>query len=90
MAYILGDEYYLYNPDPPYLVGRQEYSPITNPETMQPVARQPSKGLVFLFMPGGEQYRPLIKGEYPGGKDGEVLSRTGRHLFYIYILEPEQ
>ena len=90
VVYIVGDEYYLYNPDLPYLVGKQEYIPITDPEKMQPVARQPDKGLAFLFMPGGEEYRTLIRRAYPGGKDGEVKSRTDRHLFYTYILEPER
>ncbi len=86
---ILGEEYYLYNPDVPYLAAGQDYMPLADPGSQLPVARQPDKGLVFLFMPGGEQYRQLVRSTHPGGKEGEISSRTGRHLFYTYILRPE-
>ncbi|MGA7733749.1 MAG: glycosyltransferase family 39 protein [Chloroflexia bacterium] len=85
---ILGGEEYLHNPDLPYLAQGQDYGPIADPGVELPVARMPGKGLAFLFMPGGEGQRELVRGLHPGGKDGEVRSRTGRHLFYTYLLAP--
>jgi hypothetical protein len=55
---------------------------------MLPVERPPGKGLVFIFMPGGEQHRETVRRSHPGGIEGEVRSRTGRHLFYTYTLAP--
>jgi hypothetical protein len=49
-----------------------------------------SKGLAFLFFPGNEQYRELSHDFFPGGTDGEVTTRPGKHLFYTYVLAPAQ
>jgi 4-amino-4-deoxy-L-arabinose transferase-like glycosyltransferase len=85
---ILGAEAYLHNPDLPYLVQGQDYGPIADPGVELPMARMPGKGIAFLFMPGGEQHRELVHRLHPGGEGGEVRGRTGRHLFYTYILAP--
>ncbi len=84
----LGDGIYLQNPDVPYFAQGQDYGSIADPQSQLPMTRIPGKGLAFLLLPGSEQYRDLVRRLYPGGEDGEVRSRTGRHLFYIYVLAP--
>ena len=59
-----------------------------DPGSILLVARPPGKGLAFIFMPGGEQHRDLVRRAHPGGIEGEVRSRVGRHLFYTYTLPP--
>ena len=49
-----------------------------------------SKGLAFLFFPGNEQYRELTHKLYPGGVDGEVTTKSGKHLFYTYVITSAQ
>jgi hypothetical protein len=49
-----------------------------------------SKGVVFLFFPGNEQYQQTTYELFPGGKHGEVTSRDGKHLFYTYVLPPSE
>ncbi len=46
------------------------------------------KGLAFLFFPGNEQYREMVRQRYPGGTEGEVRNPVGRHVFYTYVVEP--
>ena len=46
--------------------------------------------MAFLFFPGNEQYQEMTHELFPGGKDGEVTSRRGKHLFYTYVLTPAQ
>jgi hypothetical protein len=46
--------------------------------------------VAFLFFQGNEQYRQTTRELFSGGKDGEVTSRRGKHLFYTYVLtQPE-
>jgi len=49
-----------------------------------------NKGVAFLFFPGNEQYQKTRRELFPGGKDGEVTSRRGKHLFYTYVLTPPE
>jgi len=46
------------------------------------------KGLAFLFFPGNEQYRAIIRERYPSGTEGEVRNPVERHVFYTYVVEP--
>ena len=87
---ILGRTEYLHNPITPYLVGGQDYASLADPERELPVEMPGGKGLVFIFMPGGEDYRALVREAHPGGKDGELHSPSGRHLFFTYILTREE
>jgi hypothetical protein len=48
------------------------------------------KGVAFLFFPGSEQYQKTTHELFPGGKDDEVTSRRGKHLFYTYVLTPSE
>ncbi len=73
-----------------YLVADQEWTMLTNPVVELPSITPGSKGLAFLFFPGNEQYRGLTRKLYPGGVDGEVATKQGKHLFYTYVLTPGQ
>jgi 4-amino-4-deoxy-L-arabinose transferase-like glycosyltransferase len=73
-----------------YLVADQEWSMLTNPAADLPSITAGTKGLAFLFFPGNEQYRELTHKLSPGGVDGEVTTKQGRHLFYTYVLTPTQ
>jgi hypothetical protein len=74
----------------PYLVADQEWTMLPNPTADLPSITAGSKGLAFLFFPGNEQYRELTPKLYPGGSDGEVTTKRGKHLFYTYVLPPTQ
>ncbi len=63
---------------------------LTNPEAQLPSITAGTKGLAFLFFPGNEQYRELAHNLYPGGVDGEVATKRGKHLFYTYVLTRKQ
>ena len=69
-----------------YLVQGQEYIPTYDPESQSPLTSRGGKRLAFLFFPGSEQYRELIRQHYPGGTTGEVRNRRGRHVFYTYVV----
>jgi hypothetical protein len=71
-----------------YLVADQEWTMLTNPAAELPAITADNKGLAFLFFPGNEQYRELTRKVYPGGVDGEVTTRRGKHLFYTYVFPP--
>jgi hypothetical protein len=73
-----------------YLVAGQEYMMMRDPQeqiSLEPVA---GKGLAFLFFPGNEQYQEKIRERYPGGRAGEVRNPVGRHLFYTFVVGPEE
>jgi hypothetical protein len=74
----------------PYLVADQEWTMLPNPAADLASVTAGSKGLAFLFFPGNEQYRELTRKLYPGGVDGEVTTKRGKHLFYTYVLAPKQ
>jgi hypothetical protein len=63
---------------------------LTNPAAELLSINAGSKGLAFLFFPGNEQHRQLTHDLYPGGMDGEVTTKPGQHLFYVYMLTPAQ
>jgi hypothetical protein len=46
--------------------------------------------VAFLFFPGNEQYQQTTRELFPGGKNGEVTSRRGKHFFYTYVLAPPE
>src|SRR5438093_1649494 len=72
-----------------YLVQDQEYILAYDPQTQPPLAPVAGKGMAFLFFAGNEQYHERIRELYPGGRAGEVRNRVGRHVFYVYIVEPK-
>jgi hypothetical protein len=72
-----------------YLVQGQEYIPTYDPEAQSSIALAPGNGLTFLFFPGSEQYREIIRGRYPGGMEEEVRNPVGRHMFYAYVIKPQ-
>jgi hypothetical protein len=73
-----------------YLVREQKWTLLTNPATELASITRDNKGLAFLFFPGNEQYQQTTHELFPGGKHGEVTSRRGKHLFYIYVLTPPE
>ena len=73
-----------------YLVSEQKWTLLTNPATELASITRDDKGVAFLFFPGNEQYQQTTHELFPGGKDGEVTSRRGKHLFYTYVLTPPE
>src|SRR5262249_35788154 len=73
-----------------YLVSDQAWTMVPNPAAELPSIISGNKGLAFLFFPGNEQYRQLTQKVCPSGVDGEVTTKRGKHLFYTYVLTPEQ
>ena len=73
-----------------YLVREQKWTLLTNPATELASITRDDKGVAFLFFPGNEQYQQTTHELFPGGKDGEVTSRRGKHLFYTYVLTPPE
>jgi 4-amino-4-deoxy-L-arabinose transferase-like glycosyltransferase len=73
-----------------YLVREQKWTLLTNPATELASIIRDDKGVAFLFFPGNEQYQQTTHELFPGGKDGEVTSRRGKHLFYTYVLTPPE
>lgn len=71
-----------------YLVRGQEYLPGSDPQQDQAsLSVFAGRGMAFLFFPGNEQYREIIREHYPGGTDGEVRNPMGQHMFYTYVVE---
>jgi 4-amino-4-deoxy-L-arabinose transferase-like glycosyltransferase len=73
-----------------YLVTDQEWSMLTNPAAELPSVSAESTGLAFLFFPGNEQHKELVRKLRPGGTDGEVTTKRGKHLFYTYVVSPKE
>ena len=46
------------------------------------------KGALLMFLPEQIYRREWVQGQYPGGREGEVLGRQGEILFYTYLLPP--
>jgi len=63
---------------------------LNNPPAELPSIAVEKNGLAFLFFAGNEQYRELVHKLYPGGADGEVTTKSGKHLFYTYVITPAQ
>ena len=88
---VVGQSPYPYDADTTrYLVAGQEYATIRDPREQlspEPVA---GKGVAFLFFPGSEQDREIIRERYPGGRAGEVPNPVGRHVFDTYVVEPRK
>ena len=73
-----------------YLVPEQKWTLVTNPATELASITRDNKGMAFLFFPGNEQYQQMTRELFPGGKNGEVTSRHGKHLFYTYVVPPPE
>lgn len=73
-----------------YLVADQHWTAVTNPPAQLPSITAGTKGLAFFFFPGNEQYRELTRRLYPGGVDGEVATKNGKHGFCTYVVTPKQ
>ncbi|PYS67348.1 MAG: hypothetical protein DMF73_19560 [Acidobacteria bacterium] len=67
----------------------QEYITIRDPLGQLSLDHVTAKGLAFLFFPGSEQYREIIRERYPGGMEEEVRNPVGRHVFYAYVIKPQ-
>jgi 4-amino-4-deoxy-L-arabinose transferase-like glycosyltransferase len=86
----VGWSQYPYDPETTrYLVSGQEYVTIRNPLRELSLGPIAGKGLAFLFFPGTEQYREMIRESYPSGTEGEVRNPVGRHVFYTYVVKPQ-
>ncbi len=66
-----------------------EYNVAYDAQTQPSLGPVAGKGVAFLFFAGNEQYQERIRELYPGGRAGEVLNPVGRHVFYVYIVEPD-
>ena len=86
----VGQSPYPYDADTTrYLAPGQEYITVHDPREQLPVSPAPGKALAFLFFPGSEQYREMIRERYPAGRAGEVRNALGRLVFYTYLVPPE-
>ena len=86
----VGQSPYPYDADTTrYLAPGQEYIIVHDPREQLPVGPAPGKALAFLFFPGNEQYREVIRERYPAGRAGEVRTPVGRLVFYTYLVPPE-
>jgi len=87
---VVGQSPYPYDPETTrYLVSGQEYVTIRDPLGQLSLDHVTAKGLAFLFFPGSEQYREIIRERYPGGMEEEVPNPVGRHVFYAYVIKPQ-
>jgi len=83
----VGQSQYPYDPETTrYLVSGQEYITIRNPLQELSLSPASGRGLAFLFFPGSEQYREIVRERYPSGTEGEVRNPVGRHVFYTYLV----
>lgn len=73
-----------------YLAAEQKWTLLTNPATELASINRDNKGVAFLFFAGSQQYGKTAHHVFPGGKQGEVTSRTGKHLFYTYVIAPPE
>jgi hypothetical protein len=73
-----------------YLVREQTWTLLSNPAAGLASIIRDNKGQAFLFFPGNEQYQQMTRELFPGGKNGEVTNRIGKHLFYTYVLTPPE
>jgi 4-amino-4-deoxy-L-arabinose transferase-like glycosyltransferase len=90
-AFTVGRSPWPYDPvTTPYLVAEQKWTQLTNPATELASITRDNKGMAFLFFPGNEQYQQTAYELFPGGKQGDVKTRRGKHLFYTYVLAPSR
>jgi hypothetical protein len=90
-VFTVGQSTWPYDPETTrYLVREQKWILLTNPATDLASITRDDKGVAFLFFPGNEQYQKTTHELFPGGNNGEVTNRNGRHLFYTYVLTPTE
>ena len=88
-VFTVGQSSWPYDPETTrYLVKDQKWTLLTNPDRELASITRDNKGVAFLFFPGNEQYQQTTRELFHGGKNGEVTSRRGKHLFYTYVLPP--
>ena len=73
-----------------YFVHGQNGAVLLNPASQLPIVAPPGKGLAFLFFDDEQQFRAAVGEMYPGGAWSEVFSTNKTHLFYTYVLTPQQ
>jgi hypothetical protein len=71
-------------------VREQKWTLLTNPAIELASITRDTKGVAFLFFPGNEQYQQTTRELFPGGRNREITSRRGKHLFYTYVLTPPE
>ena len=90
-AFTVGQSPWPYDPiTTKNLVLEQKWTLLLNPAAELASIDLDKKGLAFLFFPSNEHYQEMTHELFPGGKDGEVTTRRGKHLFYTYVLAPAQ
>ncbi|HEY3172820.1 MAG TPA: glycosyltransferase family 39 protein [Thermoanaerobaculia bacterium] len=72
-----------------FLIQGQDGARLHNPAAELPMSGVPGKGLAFVFFPGNEHYRSIVRTLYPGGSAGVVRSHAGGvHFFSTYVVNP--
>jgi hypothetical protein len=72
-----------------YLLGTgADVVKVAESESQLATVQAPGKGLAFIFFPGNEQYMTAVHERWPGGTDGQVISPSGRLIFYTYEVPP--
>jgi hypothetical protein len=85
----VGHSWQDYNPDyNRLLIQNQDGAALEKPTTELPLPPVDGKGVAFVFFGDEERYLPAVRALYPGGRNGEVRSHGGIHLFYTYVLTP--
>jgi hypothetical protein len=90
-VFTVGRSAWPYDPETTrYLVRELKWTLLTNPATDLASITRDNKGVAFLFFPGNEQHQQMTRELFPGGNNGEVTNRNGKHLFYTYVLAPTE
>ena len=90
-VFTVGQSSWPYDPETTrYLVREQTWTLLSNPAAALASIIRDNKGQAFLFFPGNEQYQQTTRELFPGGKNGEVTNRIGKHLFYTYVVTPPE
>jgi hypothetical protein len=68
-----------------YLMGTSgDVTNLPSPDTGLSSVQPGSRGIAFIFFPGNEQYMSAVRERWPGGTDGQVVSKSGKPLFVTY------
>jgi hypothetical protein len=90
-VFTVGQSSWPYDPETTrYLVREQKWTLLTKPATELASITRDNKGMAFLFFPGNELYQQTARELFPGGRNSEITSRRGKHLFYTYVLTPPE
>ena len=69
-----------------YLIAGQDGAQIRDPVRELPLPEEPERGLAFSFFRDNERWLPKVRALYPRGRELEISTRTGIHLFFAYIV----